>query len=354
MISRYGDQLSIPCSIYRGGTSKAVFFLASDLPSDPEEKTSVLLRVMGSPDVRQIDGLGGADPLTSRIGIIHKGSSGLIQFQFALVHIKDPIVEFKGFCGNIISAAGPFAISSGLVQSTNSLTQVLIHDINTNMRITAEVPVEKSIPLTKGTFSIAGVPNTGSKISLHFHDPNQTTPILPTDKASEKLKTTFGDIDVSLIHCIAPVVFVRAQDLGLSGNEQPDQLKNYIGITDKLEELRSLGAQKMGIPYSGYLPKIVFISSSKKKSSLTARMLSLRVMHKAYAISCGCCTAAAAVIPDSLVNQMVKEPSSAIIIHHPQGDLEINVKKSSGKFPYIEEITVYRTARLIMQGTVYI
>jgi methylitaconate Delta-isomerase len=351
MPSHLGDQISIPCSIYRGGTSKGVLFLDSDLPTDLEKRKAILLRVMGSPDVRQIDGLGGADPLTSRIGIISKDSDG-IRFQFALAHIKDPVLEFHGFCGNIISAVGPFAISQHLIKGKEPITTVPIYDVNTKMQVTAEIEVKDGIPLSKGNYRIAGVPYPGSKIALHFHHPNKEIAILPTNHTTEKLQTTFGDIEVSLIHCIDPAVFVRAHDLGLEGNEQPSQLEKNSAAIDKLEELRKLGAQKMHIPLSGFLPKIVFISPSQKDSSITARMLTLKTMHKAYAVSCGSCTAAAAFITGSLVNQMIKKPSSTITICHPQGEMEFGIQTSSQGF--IEEIIVYRTARLIMKGSVYI
>ena len=348
------DQIAIPCSIYRGGTSKAVLFLASDLPSDIEKRKDILLRVMGSPDIRQIDGLGGADPLTSRVGIISQGASDVIRFHFALVHIKKPIVEFEGFCGNIISAVAPFAISQGLIQGVEPLTHVSIYDVNTKIGVTADVAVKDGEPLSKGDYHIAGVPRGGSKIALHFHHPCQHVVLLPSHQACDVLHTTFGMIEVSLIHCIDPVVFVRACDVGLQGDERPDQLATNRDSLEKLEELRRLGAQKMGIPCSGSLPKVVFIAPSTKQGSLQARMLALGMMHKAYAISCGSCTAAAAFVSGSLVNQIVKTPVDSITIHHPQGDMEIGVRKKVQNLLDIEEIIVYRTARLIMQGHVYI
>lgn len=350
----HDDQIAIPCSLYRGGTSKAVLFLDEHLPQSKTERDACLLRIMGSPDIRQIDGLGGADPLTSRVGIITKDSSNTILFQFALIHIKDPIVEYAGFCGNIISAVAPFAIDQGLIAPIEPITKVPIYDINTKMTVIADVPVLNGKPLSKGNYAISGVPRPGSKITLHLQQPPQTTLLsfLPTHNTFDLLHTSFGSITVSLVYCIDPVIFVLASDIGLTGKEET--LINNPEALAKLEELRKLGAEKMHLPCSHSLPKVVFIAKSSMPSSIVARMLAMGNIHKAYAVSTAACTLAAAFIPNSLIHQLIgKLENSTIIIEHPQGNMEITAKLSDN-CEYLEEIVVYRTARCIMQGIAYV
>lgn len=351
MYFTFEDQIAIPCSIYRGGTSKGALFLKKELPQEKKKLSSLLLKIMGSPDVRQIDGLGGADPLTSRVGIISKNSSGEIAFEFALVHVKEPIVEFRGFCGNLISAVGPFALSQGLIEAAEPITQVPIFDVNTQIQVIAEVETKKGKPLTKGDFFLSGVPNPGSKILLRFLKPGGTSlaSMLPTGNPCDFLDTSFGRLSVSLVDCMAPSVFVKACDLSLQGNETPQELEKNQTALHRLEEIRLLGAQKMKVDFSGYLPKVVFISSHPQPGAIYARMLALKSMHKAYAVSCGACTAAAAFLSGTIVNQMVTAKNS-LRIYHPQGSMEIGVKMSS----YIEEISLLRTARCLMCGVAYL
>lgn len=352
----FGDQQAIPCSLYRGGTSKAVLFLESDLPQNLEERKSVLLQVMGSPDERQIDGLGGADPLTSRVGIVSKDQQGNILFQFALVHPKAPIVEFNGLCGNILSAVGPFAIAQKLIKAIEPMTQVPIIDLNTGIKLIAEVPIKNEYPLSHGNFYISGVPNPGAKIKLNFYasfsSPSQK--ILPTGNTQDILQTSRGPLRVSLVHCIDPVVFVKAEDIGLTGYETPAQLQANKQALYLLEEIRLLGSKQMDIPYEGSLPKVIFITPSPKPLHIVARMIVLQSMHKVFAVSSSACLGAAAMIKGTIIYEAIKpKPDcSSIYIEHPSGELEVGLKFSTEHS--IEEISIYRTARCIMSGSVYI
>ena len=357
-VSEFGDQIGIPCSLYRGGTSKGVFFMQNDLPKDKRKQINILLKVMGSPDHRQIDGLGGADPLTSRIGIISKNaSSGKIEFQFGLVHIKAPVVDLEGFCGNMIAAVGPFAINQGLIPIQEPLTTVPIFDINTQMDVVAEVKIKKRKAESSGDFHIAGVPYPGSKIKLHFCRPCGLSlkPLLPTGQVRDVLETSFGNIEVSLIYCIDPVIFVHAQSMGLQGKEMPEHFSKIPGIFQKLEELRQLGSQKMNLAYRSYLPKIALIAAHPERGTLYARMLSLGSIHKAFAVSCASCAAAAACLRGSLAHELAhwKGKTNQLIIDHPQGKMEVGITMSHDQ-SYIEEISIDRTARCLMNGNVYL
>lgn len=352
----FEDQIAIPCSIYRGGTSKAILFLESDLPKDFEKLQATLLQVMGSPDPRQIDGLGGADPLTSRVGIISKDLKGNILFRFALVHPNAPIVEFNGLCGNILSSVGHFAISQKLIKAIEPITLVPIIDLNTGIKLTAEVPVKKGSPLSQGSFHIAGVPNPGAKMKLRFHAPfsKAAQKILPTGNPQETLQTSAGPFRVSLINCIDSAVFIRAQDLDLDGHESPPQLQSNQKVLDLLEEIRFLGAEQMGLPYQGSLPKVIFFTASSKPAHIVARMMVLKSMHKAFAVSASACLAAAAMTKGTLINEEMKLKAncSSIYVEHPSGKLEVGLKFCSKNS--IEEISIYRTARCIISGHFYI
>src|SRR6266567_6761968 len=164
---------SIPCTIMRGGTSKALFFLDSDLPTDVQQRTELLRRAFGSPDIRQVDGMGGADPLTSKTAIIRasKMPNVDVEYTFGQVSITEPFVDMAGNCGNISSAVGPFAIDKGFVSAVEPVTTVRIFNTNTRRLIVAEVPVLEGRVVTQGTYQINGVPGTGAQIKLHFIDP---------------------------------------------------------------------------------------------------------------------------------------------------------------------------------------
>lgn len=335
-----GGQRSVPCSIYRGGTSKAVLFCGKDLPKDPQERTEVLLKIMGSPDPRQIDGLGGADPLTSRVGIVSSSKDPTIdiEYQFAFVHIEKAQVDFESFCGNVLSGAVAFAVEEGFVPIVSPETCLRVLDLNTKILVEARVPV------------LEGKVKNNEPMLLSLQSPagTFTGKLLPTGNPIDVLETSLGPIQASLVDCVDPVVFVRARDLGLRGNESPKELEGGA-ICQKLEELRLLGAQKIGTPYVPLLPKIVFVSPpGEAMEGVVVRMLAAQRPHKAYGVSCGICTVAAARIPGSLVNEMYQGPQQGkMILHHPTGTMRLEPVFHQGT---LERVSIERTARCLMKG----
>lgn len=346
--------MQIPCIVMRGGSSKGLFFHRKDLPSAFPELQRLLLKAMGSPDPRQIDGMGGADPLTSRVGIIAPSErpDADVEFQFALVHIKEPLVECKGTCGNMMSAVGPFAIDEGLVQAIEPITEVRIYDVNTKKIILARVPVENGKAKVEGTYRLPGVPGTGARIDLHFYQPEGTYTgrLLPTGRPLEPLSTPLGNFEVSMVDAVAPVVFVRAKDLDLTGQEMPQEIDGKADVLQLLEAIRQAAAERLHIESSAFIPKVVFVSASKEHS-LTARMMALGKMHKAYAVSCGICTAIASLIPDTVVYECAKKQGELVRIAHPAGTIDIGVH-FSGKT--VREVVIPRTARRIFKGSLYV
>src|SRR5216684_3256770 len=206
---------SIPCTVMRGGTSKALFFLASDVPADAQQRTDFLRRAFGSPDIRQVDGMGGADPLTSKTAIIRASNMpGVdVEYTFGQVSITEPFVDMSGNCGNISSAVGPFAIDKGLVPAVEPVTTVRIHNTNTKKMILAEVPVRAGKVVTQGAYAISGVPGAGAEIKMHFLDPGGaiTGKLLPTGNSVDTLKLENGKtLEVSIVDAGNLAGFVRA------------------------------------------------------------------------------------------------------------------------------------------------
>ncbi|MBS0624888.1 MAG: hypothetical protein JSS32_02420 [Verrucomicrobia bacterium] len=352
-----GNLMRLPCVLMRGGTSKGVFLHAKDLPDDPAQLERLLLALMGSPDPRQIDGLGGADSLTSRIAIVSPSTrdDADVEFRFGLAHIKEPIVEFKGTCGNMMSGVGPFAIDEGLIQPTEPITLVRIYDINTKKLIHAKIPVVQGRAAVEGHYAISGVPGTGAKIDLHFQKPGGTITgkLLPTGR----LKDRIDGLEVSIVDAIAPTILLRAADVNLRGDETAEELDRNPEVLEKLEALRQAGGAAIGLESSAFLPKIAFLSPPGSSGSISARMLTLGRVHKAYAVSCGVCTAAAVLIPGTIAHDLARLPDAGkeVRIEHPSGFIDIGIRyHQENNQIVLDEAIIPRTARRLMSGIAHI
>ena len=378
----------IPCMIIRGGTSKGLYFMEKDLPTDIERRDEILLKIMGSPDVKQINGLGGATSVTSKVAIIgvSERTDADIDYTFCQVSVDKALVSTKGNCGNISSGVGPFAIERGLVKVQEPITQVRIYNTNTDKVIIEEVFCENGAVRYEGDFSIAGVPNTASPIKLRFVDPAGTLGkksggerrLLPTGNAVDVLEIPdFGKVAVSMVDAANPLVFVKASDLGLRGDELPEELYRRADKLELLEKVRGVAAVKLEVctdyTHSAWdtpgIPKITFVAPAKDcqtstgkqiKASdcdLLARMMSMQTPHPTYAMTGAMCTAAAAVGPGSIVNQMLKGTINfqKLRIAHPGGVLEAGVNytiEKDGELK-ISDTFGFRTANLLMDGVAY-
>lgn len=369
----------IPCLFMRGGTSKGPFFLENDLPADPEQRDALLLKVMGSPDPKQINGLGGASSVTSKVAIIgvSQRPDADVDYTFAQVSVDKPIVSYKGNCGNISSAVGPFAIERGLVKVTEPVTSVRIHNTNTGKIIVADVPVEYGCVQYGGTFRIAGVAGSGAPIKLRFLDPAGTISdkLLPTGNAVDVLDVPgVGQVEASIVDAANPLVFVKAADLGLRGNELPSEFDQET--LDKLETIRGVAAVKLGL-ITDYtrsawdcpgLPKMTLVAPPMdytaldgtripaENSDLTIRMMSMQKPHAALAMTGAMCTAAAAVVTGSVVSQVLRPQADTqyLRLGHPGGILEAGVDYTQDEAGlHIADTFGFRTANLLMEGNVY-
>lgn len=375
-------QREMPCVIMRGGTSKGVFFEETLIPAPGKERDQFLLRVMGSPDLRQIDGLGGAASTTSKVALIAKSrrKDADVDYTFAQVSIDKPVVDYKGNCGNISSAVGPYAVEMGHISAQGGETLVRIYNTNTGKIIHSRIQTPGGRVSYSGDFAIAGVPGTAAPVVLQFTNPGGavTGKLLPTGKAVDHLHITgLGDVRVSIVDVTNPLVFVQAQDVGLQGTELPAQIDSVQAKLDLLEEIRGRAAVLLGFVdkwqnaalRSPAVPKMTMVSPPQTSTTvngesiaaescdLTGRMMSMQKTHKTYALTGALCTAAAAVIPGTVVNQVMRQgfDASAIRLLHPGGLMQAGVEYRSDANGNLTVLSAsgYRTARLILKGTVY-
>ena len=368
-----------PCVIMRGGTSKCVVFHAKDLPSDGELRDRLLLSIMGSPDPRQIDGLGGSYSTTSKVCIIGPPSvpDADVDYTFAQVSITDPLVDYKGNCGNCSSAVGPFAIDEGLLEAVEPLTTVRIYNTNTRKMIRAEVPVRKGRFDPEGDTLISGVPNPGSRILMWFDSPGGavTGKLLPTGQAKDIVDVPGLDkVPISIVDAGNPCVFILGDHLSKNGTESPGELDADSQFSERIENVRSVAAEMSGLvsdwrqatASSPAVPKSVFILPPTDYNNLTgntvaaeemdilARIMSMQTCHRAFALTGAVATAAAAFTPGSVVYEVVPEEvreSGVVRIGHPSGTMEMQVQIEDGE---VKAVGAIRTSRRLMEGHVHV
>lgn len=377
-----GDQLAIPCVFMRGGTSRGAFILNEALPTQPDILERLILAMYGSPDPRQIDGIGGAHPLTSKVAVIGRSTrpDADVSYTFGQVRVAEPTVDFSGSCGNLLAGVGPYAIDEGLVEALAPVTRVRIHDTNTGKLITAEVPTDGVQARTEGDTEVAGVPGRGVRIMLDFAATggSMTGGVLPTGNVRDQLEVEGGGtVTVSIVDVANPVVFVRAADVGLRGTESVDELERQTVIS-QLESLRAAAAARLGFVSdprdaarrSPAVPKVYAVAApsdyltaggdriSRSVVDVVGRGMVMQRPHKAYAATAGICTAVAARIPGTVVHEVSRradDEDSRVRIGHPSGVMvvEVSVETSANK-PILTRAALERTARRIMDGTIYV
>lgn len=374
----------IRCVILRGGTSKGVYLREEDLPTNAEERKKTILRIFGSPDKRQIDGLGGADALTSKMAIIGKSEMPDcdVDYLFGQVSIDEPSIHTRGICGNITSGVGPFAVDEGLVEAVEPFTTVRIFNRNTNKRIIATVPVKDGRAMTEGDYAIAGVPGTGARITLDFSDASGaiTGKLLPTGHTIDQLQVKgVGTIPVSIVDCCQVQVFVRPEDVGMTGRETPFEIDADAALLNRLEQVRGTAAAMLGFCSSpeearhvtANSPHLVIARKAEDYCSyldqtpvraeeidLMARMMFMQKTHKTYAGTGSMCTAVASLIDGTLIHEVCRpeaEKAGCVRIGHPAGVIEVEaaVEQENG-ISVVKKVGISRTARRIMDGFVYI
>jgi len=352
----------------RGGTSRCLVFHERDLPPSGSERDRILLGALGSPDPygRQLDGLGGGISSLSKACIIGPASrsDADVDYTFAQVEVKKPYVDYTGNCGNCSSAVGPFAIDEGLVPAADGEAVIRIHNTNTQKLIVAHVPVVGGEAAVDGDFELPGVPGFGARIALDFVEPGgaRTGKLLPTGRPLD----TVEGLAASLVDATNPMVFVRAKDLGLTGTETPQALDEDRALSERLEQIRVAAALMMGIPGSAATPKIVVVAPptaftgldgleyTPDRVDVVARVISMGNCHRAFALTSAMCLAVAARINGTVVRECSSAADDADVrLGHPSGMLPLDARVvTRGDHPHAERVTVYRTARRLMEGAV--
>lgn len=373
--------IKIPAVYMRGGTSKGVYLMVEDLPEDPAIRDKVILDIYGSPDIRQINGMGGADPLTSKVALlaVSKRPGVDIDYTFGYVGIKDAVVDYEGNCGNISSGVGVYAIRQGLIKAVEPVTKVVIFNTNTNKIIEALIPVKDGDVVFEGEYSIAGVPGHGAKIVMNFPNSagSKTGRLLPTGNVRDTMILKDGrSVQVSLVDAANPSVFVKAADIGLTGKELPADCDSNPQILEIMEEIRVRAGVMMGLATSvekvgPAVPKVAFVAPAQDYPSsednlvaagevdLVARTKAMAEMHKTYAVTGGICIATAAMIDGTVVSDVCTPEAKnkgEVRIGHPSGVLEVfvDVRNNSETGWTLLQAGVCRTARPIMDGQVYV
>jgi 4-oxalomesaconate tautomerase len=341
--------------LMRGGSSKGAFFLASDLPADPAERDSILLRIMGSPDPRQIDGVGGAHPLTTKVAVVSPCERADIdvEYLFLQVAVDLPEVSDQQNCGNMLAAVGPFALERGLIGATEGHTSARILMKNTGGLATASFRVEAGRPVYAGETEISGVPGTAAEIRIEFENisGSSTGSLLPTGRVVD----TVEGIEVTLIDNGMPVVVLRASDVGVSGYESCEELEANSVLTRALEQIRLSSGKLMNLgDVSGTtVPKLTMISPPRFGGAISTRTFIPHRCHQAIGVLGAVSVATACLLPESPAAAISRLESGAdvIRIEHPSGIFEAWTRLDGDGG--VQGAGIIRTARKLMDGLVF-
>ena len=342
----------------RGGTSKGLYFVADDLPADPAARDDLLLRIMGSPDARQIDGLGGAHPLTSKVAVVSPRTDGVadVDYHFLQVVVDEAVVTDRQNCGNLLAGVGPFALERGLVATRGGdVAAVRIHMVNTGGLATATVPLRDGRPRYDGTTAISGVPGTAAAVRLDFEGVAGSScgALLPTGHDVDDV----CGLAVTLVDNGMPVVILRAADVGVTGYETCAELEANAALRETLERLRLAAGPLMnlGDVEATTVPKLTLVAPPRDGGALTTRTFIPHRCHDAIGVLGAVSVATAALLPDGPAAEVAHlDEGDAMTVEHPTGSFEaaVDLTMVDGA-PVVERAGIIRTARKLMDGTVF-
>ena len=349
----------VQCMMMRGGSSKGAYFRADDLPAEHSERDDLVRRIMGTPDARQIDGIGGAHPLTSKVAIVSRSArpDADVDYLFLQIGVEDAMVSDRQNCGNLLAGVAPFAIERGLVSvdSAASTTTLRIHMENTGSVATATVHVYDGMPVYSGTTAISGVPGAAAPIRLEFADIAGGTAgsLLPTGSARDRV----SGVDCTLIDNGMPVVVLRADAAGITGYESCADLEANPSLLSFLEALHLEAGQLMGLGdvSAATVPKICLVAPPRAGGALSTRTFIPRRCHDAIGVLGAVSVATAALLPGSPSSEVMAPISGdSVILEHPTGLFEATIEISRcGGQVVVERAGIVRTARKLMDGVVY-
>jgi 4-oxalomesaconate tautomerase len=353
-------QTGIRCMLMRGGTSKGAYFLAEDLPRDPAARDAILLAVMGSPDARQVDGIGGAHPLTSKVAIVSRAveAGADIDFLFAQVGIDKPMVDTTPNCGNILAGVGPFAIERGLIEAGEATTRVKVRTINTGTIAELLIETPGGRVNYDGAARIDGVPGGAAPIAIDFLDAEGSVcgSLLPTGNVVDRV----AGVDCTLIDNGMPVIVLRARDAGRTGHEPRDQLQNDKDLKARIEEIRLAAGPLMnlGDVKAKVVPKIALVAEPASGGHVATRSFIPHECHASIGVFAAVTVATACVLPGSAAHSVARIPKGRVktlSVEHPTGEFSVRLEVGgTTDKPVVERAGLLRTARLLFDGTAYV
>ncbi|TVT02216.1 4-oxalomesaconate tautomerase [Amycolatopsis bartoniae] len=333
----------------RGGTSKGAYFLADDLPADRAERDDLLLRIMGSPDPRQIDGIGGAHPLTSKVAVVSPAADGKsdVDYLFLQLGVEEPTVSDRQNCGNLLAGVGPFAVERGLVRPGNEKTSVRIHMVNSDSVAVATFPTPGGVVRYDGDTAISGVPGTAAAITLDFADTegSATGSLLPTGNVRDEI----DGIEVTCVDNGMPVVVAYAKDFGVTGYESVAEL---AGLRERVQSLRLQAGKLMGLGdvSEASVPKTTLVAAPRDGGTICTRTFIPLEVHTSIGVL-GAVTVGTAVMMEGAVgHDLAHITGNRLDIEHPTGHLEVEVELDGTR---VRRSGVVRTARKLFEGTVF-
>lgn len=358
------SQTSIPYMQIRGGSSKGLYFLASDLPRDEELRDQVLLEAIGR-DARQIDGLGGAEPLTSKIAVVSLslGDDCDIDYLFVQVVVGEDRVDTIANCGNILAGVGPYAIEAGLVDALDGMTPIRVNMINSGKQCLLQVQTKDGAVKYCGDIGIDGVPHTAAPVVCHYRElaGSACGALLPTGNVVDTVKVSGCNqtIQVTCVDNGMPVVVLRAEDLGITGKEPPELLDSNVDLKRKLEAIRLQLSPMMnlGDGRGATVPKMCMISSPDHGGVVCTRTFIPYKCHAAIGVLGAVSVATACMIPGSVAEGLadLSKDAQTLSIEHPSGYLSVSLEVDFfDNKPFVKTAGVVRTARLLSRGELFI
>ena len=352
-------QRAIPCLYMRGGTSRGPYFLLDDLPVDIATRDRVLLAAMGSPDARQIDGIGGAATLTSKVAIVSKSSQpdADVDYLFAQVSIDKAFVDTTPSCGNMLSGVGPFAIERGLVEASDGETRVQIYNVNTESRIEAVVQTPDGRVEYEGEQTIDGVPGSAAPILLNFSDivGSKTGALFPTGATREDI----DGLSVTCVDVAMPMILFSATELDLTGYETTE-ITDDAALISRIENARREAGRRMGLGDVADLvvPKVGILARPRSGGAICSRYLTPHRLHAAHAVTGGICVGTAAMLEGTIAAPLADRDAvthGIVRIEHPSGALEVKLEiAGTPEQPTVASAGIVRTARKILDGCVFV
>ncbi len=355
------DQRALACSVLRGGTSKGLYFRAEDLPHERAVRDRVLLAALGSPDPREIDGMGGAHPLTSKVAVVRRSArpDADVDYLFLQVWPDRPEVSDSQNCGNLLAGVGPFALEEGLVAPTGEVTDVRIWMENTQSLAVARVETPGGVVRYGGGAHIDGVPGTSAPIPIEFLDVAGSScgALLPTGRVRDVVE----GLEVTCVDNGMPVVALRATDLGLSGEETPAEIEARRDVRERVESLRRACGPLMnlGNVADSTVPKVSLLSPARHGGTLSTRTFIPHRVHEAIGVFGAVSVATACVLAGSVAAEVAGLAASpgetTLEIEHPTGYFSVTLELATGPDgPTVVRAALLRTARLLMRGEVYV